>query len=328
MPVTAKDIARELGLSQSTVSRILNGDCRQRIAAETRQRVLEAAKRLEYQPNALARSLRRGRTHLIGLYTHHTYDARNDFLAEILGGLQQACSQHGLDLLLPIGFQDRPVEDVYNALRDGRIDGLVLHHKPDDPLVLKLSSSDLPVVAVADPHPTLPSVTCDDADGMRLLIAYLWERGYRRFAFLAPDFALASVERRRQTWEQQLRARGVPTDDLLMLHIPAEDAEGALDSLPAAGGAPRAICCWNDRTAYSLLRACRDRNVAVPQTLAVTGFDGFLDLKLPARQLVTVRCPWAEVAARAVGLLVQHIAGDRLAPETCLPVALSPGDTA
>ncbi len=87
MPVTAKSIARELQLSQPTVSRILSGDPRHRAAPDTRRRVLETASRLGYQPNALARSLRRGRTGIIGLYTNHDYDARNNFLGTIIGAL-------------------------------------------------------------------------------------------------------------------------------------------------------------------------------------------------------------------------------------------------
>ena len=100
MPVTAKDIAREFELSQPTVSRILSGDPNHRVAEATRERVLETARRLGYQPNAVARSLRRGRTNIIGLYTNHNYDARNDFLGTIVGALQRNCETHDLDLLL------------------------------------------------------------------------------------------------------------------------------------------------------------------------------------------------------------------------------------
>src|SRR5258708_36271401 len=108
MSVTAKDIARQLQLSQPTVSRILNGDPKHRVSPSTRERVLEAARRLGYQPNAVARSLRRGRTDIIGLYSNHDYDVRNDFVGTIVGALQRICEQGRLDLLLHSAMYGRP----------------------------------------------------------------------------------------------------------------------------------------------------------------------------------------------------------------------------
>ena len=93
--------------------------------------------------------------------------------------------------------------------------------------------------------------------------------------------------------------------------------------------AARAVCCWNDRTAYALLAACRTRDVSVPERIAIAGFDGFRDDKAPARQLVTVACPWEQVAATALQTLISQIDGlpsDDF--ETCLPVSLLLGDTA
>lgn len=328
MPVTAKDIARQLDLSQPTVSRILSGTPGHRVAEGTRQRVLETAQRLGYQPNAVARSLRRGRTGIIGLYTNHDYDARNDFLSAIIGSLQRACETRGLDLLLHSALRDRSPERMYGKLRDGRIDGLILHANADDPLVEILGRSPLPVVAIADCLPNLPSVTCDDADGMRLLIAHLWTRGYRRFAMLIPEDALASVERRQNAFVSELARYDVGAADGAVSKIHGEQAAPVLDTL-LADDRPRAVCCWNDRTAYALLAACNARGVSVPERIAITGFDGFRDDKAPARQLVTVGCPWEQVAATALRRLISQIEGEPCEDsETCLPVTLIAGDTA
>lgn len=328
MPVTIKDIAQEMGLSQPTVSRILNGDTQHRIAAQTRERVLAAARRMEYRPNAVARSLRRGRTHVVGLYTSHRCDARNDFLSEVLGGLQLACARHHLDLLLHSGFEGRSLDELYDKLCDGRIDGLFLYTVPGDPLIERLAGAPIPVIALADPLPQVPSVTGDNAAGMRLLVDYLWQQGYRQFAYIAPQWALPSVERRLETWQQLLRERGVAPADARVLRVDVEHAAPALETLLPRSGAPCAVSCWNDRTAYSLLQACQARGVRVPDEIAVTGFDGFLDDKLPARQLVTIQCPWVDVAVTATDLLVQQIDGKPIPTETCLPVTFHRGDTA
>ncbi len=340
MPVTAKDIARELSLSQPTVSRILSGDLSHRASDETRRRVAEAARRLGYRRNALASSLRRGRTGLIGLHTNHNYDARNEFFGSIIGGLQCACNARGLDLLLHSALHGRSCEEMFNRLRDGRVDGLILHSSRDDPLVSMLSESSLPVVSVADALPGMAGVTCDDALGMRLLLDHLWQLGHRRFVFLAPQLALPSVELRRQVFERVLKARGLRPGARRVRRIEFEVAAPVLDEL---GGERAAVCCWNDRTAYNLLHDCAARGVRVPQEVAVAGFDGFLDDKMPGRRLLTVGCPWPEVATRALDLLIEQIEGeagegeagegaagveDGLGREVCLPVALLEGDTA
>ena len=337
MPVTAKDLARELNLSQPTVSRILSGDSNHRAAAKTRERVWEAAKRLGYQPNAVASSLRRGRTDIIGLHTSHNYDVRNEFMGAIVGSLQRACSEHSLDVLLHSALSGAPAREMFGKLRDGRIDGLILHAQSDDPLVSLLRKSNFPVVVVADPLPGMTAVTSDDAGGMKLLIEHLWERGYRQFAFLAPYDQLASVERRRIAFDDELQQRELPATNYRTLAIDFEQTAPVLPQLLAiARGAdePLAVCCWNDRTAHNLLNDCARHDVRVPQTLAVTGFDGFLDDKLPARQLVTAVCPWEEVAVTALDQLRAHIdARAQKAPkpaphETRLPVQLRTGDTA
>jgi DNA-binding LacI/PurR family transcriptional regulator len=324
MPITAKDIARELNLSQPTVSRILSGDARHRVSPDTRQRVLEAARRLKYQPNALARSLRQGCTNVIGLYTNHDYDVRNDFLGTLIGGLQRSCEREGLDLLLHSALHQASPDDIYGKLRNGRIDGLILHTMNGDPLIERLGGSPLPVVAVADRLPNLPSVTCDDADGMRQLIGYLRGRGHRRFVFLAPHETLTSVARRREGFEAALA--DLPAADRKVVMIEAETPDSAFEALVAGG--PAVVCCWNDRTAYNLLHLCDRRGVRVPDTLAVAGFDGFLATKIPKWHLVTVHCPWEAVAAAALTALRKMLAGITPDEEMCLPVTLLTGDTA
>ena len=326
MPVTAKDIARELQLTQPTVSRILNGDLRHRASDETRQRVLETAQKLGYQPNALASSLRRGKTGIIGLHTNHNYDARNEFFGAIIGGLQRACNAHGLDLLLHSALQGQSAEEMFNRLRDGRVDGLILHSGADDPLVAMLSGSSLPVVSVADNHPGMAGVTCDDGAGMKLLIKHLWLSGHRHFTFLAPRENLASVERRRAVFEKELKRRNVPAAARRIAPIDFENASSFLDDWDKE---KTIVCCWNDRTAYNLLHECAARGIKVPKRLAVAGFDGFLDDKMPGRQLTTIHCPWPDVASRALEILVDSIEkrDDDFTGEVQLAVSLLEGDT-
>lgn len=334
MIVTARDVARELNLSQPTVSRILRGDTKFRASAATRARVIAAAQALGYTPNAVAVSLKRGRTGIIGMHTNHDYDVRNDFLGAVVGSLQRACAALDLDLLLHSARSDISARALLGKLRDGRLDGLILHAGCEDPLVALLEKSRFPTVVIADPLPNMAAVTSDDESGMALLIEHLWERDYRNFAFLTPLQEPSSIERRRAAFEAELLLRGVSPDERRVHVVDYERAAPAVDALLESGaGQPLAVCCWNDRTAYNLLSACATRGVKVPEQLAVTGFDGLVNREFMARQLVTVFCPWDEAARVALDLLRQRIDA-RLnreampAPEEVrLPVHLIGGDT-
>ena len=324
MAVTARDVANEVGLSQPTVSRILNGDNAHRASPATRRRVLEAAQRLGYRPNAVARSLRRGRTGIIGLHTDHNYDVRNDFLGAVIGGLQHACQQRHWDLLLHSGLGRSP-EELSRSLCDGRVDGLILHSSAHDPLFETLSAASLPVVAIADVPPQLSGVTCDAHSGMAQLIALAWSRGHRRFVFLEPNIELLSIARRRAAFETELARRGVAEKSCIKIEY--ENAGAALEQLRALS--PVVACCWNDRSAYNLLHACREIGVRVPREIGVLGFDGLRDEKMPARQLVTADCHWDEVAAHALQVLAAMIEApdESERSEIEMPVHLLDGDT-
>ncbi|HVK02510.1 MAG TPA: LacI family DNA-binding transcriptional regulator [Armatimonadaceae bacterium] len=332
--VTAKDIGRELGLSQPTVSRVLSGATGYRVAPETRRRVLEAAARLGYRPNAVARSLRRKRTNIVGFYTGYGYlDARNAFLAEVIGGLQRAADPHRFDVLLHGVYRGASTDAVYGELVDGRVDGLFVHTHGEDPLVALLRESSLPVVALADDVPGIPSVIADDAGGTRLLLDYLWERGHRRIAYVRPATRFRSVEARVETFCEEMAARGGGAEEAApVLTIQVETAGPALDALRALPAAerPTAVCCWNDLTAFNLIHACRERGVRVPEDLAVVGFDGLLAPHLTPRALVTIGANWNDVTARAMEILVDQInhTGGHAPPVTRLPCRLLPGDTA
>ena len=329
--ITSKDIASELGLSQPTVSRILNGDANHRAAEDTRKRVWEVAERLGYQPNAIARSLRRGRTNIIGVHTSHNYDVRNDFLGTIVGALQCACAAQHLDILLHSGVHGSPAQEMFGKLRDGRVDGLILHSSADDPLVGLLNKSSLPVVAVADELPGLPAVTSDDESGMEQLIELLWERGHRKFVFVAPKVNLPSVEKRLAVFERELKQRQVRPAERAVRRIAFENSEPILEELRAQ--APLCVCCWNDRTAYNLLNAALKSGIAVPQDLAIAGFDGLPDDRVFVRHLTTVRNPWEDVSARAlemlVGLIAQNgeISKDQTSQVVKIKPWILPGDT-
>ena len=334
--VTAKDIGNALGLSQPTVSRILAGAAGHRVADETRTRVVEAAAKMGYRPNAVARSLRRRRTNIVGFYTGYGYlDARNAFLAAVIGGLQQAANGRRMDVLLHSVFRGSSTDDIYAELMDGRVDGLFLHTHAGDPLAERLAQSDaLPIVAIADALPGIASVVCDDEAGSRALVAHLWERGHRRIGYVYPRIRFVSVERRMSAFLAEMRARGAE-HNAPTFAINIEVTRPALEQIRAMARPPTAVCCWNDLAAFDLIRECEMAGLRVPGALAVAGFDGLLDPRLTPRHLATIAADWNTIAEGAMVQLHEQIEtrfctedGRHEPPAvTTYPVALVTGDT-
>lgn len=313
-----------------TVSAVLSrGSKTARVSAATRQRVLDVAQQINYQPNIAARNLRRRRTDILGIYTRYGYlNGRSYFLTELLGGLQEGCDAHQKDLLLHGAFHGHSTERILSELTDGRVDGLILLTNSDDPLVSLLTASALPAVAIVDAVPGLPSVIADDPSGMRRIVELLAGQGHRSLFYRDRSIPRASALRRLAAFRETVRAL-----DLEAVESVAADVSDVLTPSESLWmEAPRdlrptAAVCWNDMTAYDLLGHCQSRGLRVPEDLAVTGFDGVAPPPGFSSRLTTVRAPWMEVARTAVDLLVRRIEGEPLPAETVLPVELVLGDT-
>jgi len=333
-PSTIKDIAAYVGVSNMTVSAVLSSSTtgNVRVSAATRERVLEAAKVLNYRPNRMAQSLRGQKSNIIGIYTAFGHlNPHVPFTSQIIGGLHQGCDECRKDLLLHGSFRDRSVDEILSELSDGRIDGLIIYTWPEDPLVERLAGSHLPVIGIVDALPGLPSVISDDAGGSRQLAGHLAEKGHKHVFYRSGLPSLVSAVRRQQAFidaaaELGMEVRiGDPT-----YHDGAHEfiGESELDwmSLPQAIR-PTAAVCWNDLTAYHLLDECRHRALKLPEDLAVAGFDGIVPLTPTPYRLTTIRASWVDVACKAVHLLSQALEGEPIPDETVLPVSLVHGDT-
>ena len=326
---TLVDVARQAGVNKVTASIVLSGgQGNTRVSDATRQRILLAAEQLRYQPNALARSLRSRRTHTVGFYMSEFIDMRDLFLSEIISGLQQGCQQNRHDFLMHGTFDGRSTDEVYTHLLNGKVDGLVLHVDSGDPLLPRLAASRLRVIAVANPVPSLPSVTVDDGAGSRLLAAHFAHKGHRRVLYAACPFPLSSAVRRQQAFLEAARAEEMTVAVVTPEHgSPAEQAflEREILALPP-DIRPTALVCWNDLTAHRMLPYLLSRGLRIPQDLAVAGFDGVTSVIPPAYRLTTVYAPWHEVARAAVDLLCQ-VPGKPALDETVLPVQFVQGET-
>jgi DNA-binding LacI/PurR family transcriptional regulator len=323
--VTVKMIASELGISHSTVSRALNAEQSHLVATETREQIQQKATEMGYRPNAIARSLRDQRTHLIGFYSAYGYEIENDFLLHVLVGVQNACVARHHPLLLLGSSTPQSDEEVINMLADGRVDGLVvIHVRTPTGVLTHLAQTSLPLITFAEPILNVPYVNCDDASGIAQILMHLWNKGHRDIAFIRPDYQPPSVERRCLAYEQFMRERG---QEVQIIPVSTTDFDSPLRAIEKMQKRPTALCCWNDMLAYGMLRACRARELRVPEDIAVTGFDGFQDYKFPGANLTTVVADWENITKTLVDLLLRRIDGEEIPMETTLPVHLVAGNT-
>lgn len=331
---TLDDVARHAGVSKFTVSRVLNGTLSNtRVSDATRRRILDTVDTLRYRPNAVARSLRRKRTGILGTYFGFAVvPMTTPFVSQVVRGFQNGCNAHQYDLLIHGTFRGQSVNDIYGELVGGKIDGLLLLAPENDPLAAMLAESHLPVVAVADAMPGIPSVVVDDAEAGRLQARHFARTGHKHALFIGSDRPQTSSERRRESFLREAASLGLkvseedtPTvagsvlTDAVRRHLVRRDADR-----------PTAIACWSDGIAQAVVNECLAAKIALPETLAVVGCDGFVFPVTPARQLTTVRCLWDKVGEESVRLLHHSIteAVPELADETVLPVEWVAGDTA
>jgi DNA-binding LacI/PurR family transcriptional regulator len=325
---TIRDVAREAGVSITTVSYVFNG--RGAISPATRERVRACAEALHYRPNALIRSLQQRRSNLIGAYLWPLgLDPARFIAAELLRGITEALAATELDLLIHAHHPGQFDSSVVAPFLDKRIDGLIWTPAPETEGVLEeLSEAGLPTVSVMhDPVPEgIGSVTADNAGGARAIVEHLLELGHRR---IAVSGSLCSSDRQDRVagYRQAVAAGGEADSTLEMLcqdgwPNPAETLQRA-----RAAGAT-ALFCLTDAHALRVVQQAYREGVRVPRELSIAGFDDVPAARLGCPPLTTARLPAAEIGAEAVRHL-RRLLGGAPAEEarSVLPVELQVRET-
>jgi LacI family transcriptional regulator len=320
---TQADVAKRAGVSRATVSYVLNKRTAGRIpiTEETRGKVLEAAQALGYTPHALARSLRSGLTHTIGLLIP---DTNNPHYMDILSGVEAEVVAHDYYLVLVSATLDPERErHCLRSLFQQRLDGLIL--APTFPDLLEDEIEDLldhtcPVVFVT-PYPDADCAYADVRSGAEALMDHLIALGHRRIGFLhgVAREGLASV--RAAVYREKTTALGLPSapDGLPAQLIvrcghTMKDGYQAAQKLLDLDDPPTAIWAVNDLLAVGALRAIRERGLRVPQDVSLAGFD---DIAIAAQlypTLTTVHIHGQELGRRAARLLFRRIEDPALDP--------------
>lgn len=329
-PATLRDVAELAGVSPYTVSVVLNGSkSNTRVSEDTRARIVKASQELGYQPNILARSLKKQRTNIVGLYFGYGHlEPHDPFHAEVLTGLQRGCERNMKDLMIHYSFHRSGIEEIFAELVGGRLDGLVMIAAPGDPLVGRVKEHGLPVVAMTDAIEGLPSILADDAGGSRAVAHHLFERGHRVALYRLCPGASDSATRRYLAFCEEADRLGMRVIEGRTASWKGlvSEAEREVIAKRHVNGVTCAVC-WGDPSAHALLIQCREMGISVPGELAIAGFNGIEPPIEPVRVLTTVKAYWSAVAEKAVSILVERIEGRSVPILTVLGTEFVAGDT-
>lgn len=316
-PPTMQDVADIAGVSQTTVSFVLNGRDDISISGETKERVLATARDLGYRPNAMARSLRISQSQLIGLVSDEI--ASTPHAVQIVLGAQDAAWEHDRFLLMVNTGGNQSIKDAaVPMMLEHRVDSIIyatMYHRMVNP---PPEVREVPCVLldcfVADR--SLPSVVPDERQGGKTAVDTLLQRGHRRIGFINNTDTIPATIGRLAGYREALATYGVPFDDSLVRRALSDSSGGYAGTMELMQLAepPTAIFCFNDRMAMGAYDALRKFGRLIPDHVAVIGFD---DEELIAAHLypplTTVKLPHYAMGRWAVNFLMEH-AGTTLPP--------------
>lgn len=305
------------GVSRTTVSFVLNEDHRFSIRPETRERVLQAAKTLNYTPNASARALALRKSRAIGLIL--THDPRNmasdSLIPQILGGLLDSAKQFGLGLMVEWVEPGQEIQ-VYQTLTKARkIDGLILlTPRCDDSGLKELEESDIPTVLLGQVTGSkLYSVDIDNFTSTIAAVNHLIELGHRRIACLVNtpgSYSFAADQLR--GYNASLTLAGIEYDEKLVrfTHFDPQSGYEQMQSLLQSEEPFTAAFVYSDHVALGAMKAIREAGLTIPGDISLVGFEDLPLAEFTNPKLTTMHVPASQLARLSCHLLVRLMKGE------------------
>jgi LacI family transcriptional regulator len=302
-----RDVAARAGVAVKTVSRVLNGH--PYVSADTRARVEEAMKELDFRPSVAARILSGAKSNQVALiYDNHS----PYYMFQIQTGCWDFCRENGIRLLAqPVDVADSAVgEQVRGLVTETHVDGIILSSPVTDcePVLRALEAMDIPFVRISPGtnHALTSSVFMDDAQAADDMTTHLINAGHRRIGFIKGHPNHKGSEDRQAGYRRALDRAGIAFDPDLVC-----DGEFDFDSGVRGGNRlldlpepPTAIFASNDDMAAGVLAVAHDRNLDLPGALSVAGFDDTTLARTVWPPLTTIHQPMAELARTAAEILI------------------------
>jgi DNA-binding LacI/PurR family transcriptional regulator len=295
----------------ATVSRVVSGSPH-RVSQETRSRVLAAVERLEYQPNLVARGLKKRITHTIGLIVP---DISNPFFPAIARGIEDVANHAGLAVLLCNTDEDLDKERRYlTLLRERMVDGLIfatVGANTEHLRMLRRQHVPAVLIARAPDGMEIDAVLVDNHRGAREATEHLLRLGHQRIAFIGGPAAVSPVKERQAGYRDALGGAGIRVDPTLIADGPfrADGGAMAVSELLRRGVRFTAVVAGNDLMAIGAMEELRRRGRRLPEDVAIVGFDDITFASLVEPPLTTVAQPTYRMGSLAMERLLELIAG-------------------
>ncbi|MGV8895224.1 MAG: LacI family DNA-binding transcriptional regulator [Rhodoglobus sp.] len=307
---TLSDVAARAGVSISAVSRVLSDAPSARVSAETRDRIHEAARELDYRPNFAARALKFSRTNVIALVVP---DLTNAIFTELMHGVEEEAARRGYMVLLARAEgMPEGEESVPRLIGEGRVDGALVqigdNMRPED--LRTLLNGKLPVVFINSvPAGHVGSVALDDERGMRLATEHLIELGHRRIGFISGTPATDTAVRRGLGFAAAMRDADLPVPEGFVTTLGYEPRQGreALSALMRHPEPPTAVVVANVNAALGALLEARTLGLRVPEDLSIVAMHDAWTAENAWPPLTTVRMPLYELGSHAMSAIFERI---------------------
>lgn len=308
MVVTIKDVAREVNVSVTTVSRVLNN--KPDVSEETRKRVKEAIKKLGYNPDNIARGLVLRKTNTIGLIIP---DINNPFFPEIVKGIERKAKEEGYSLILCNTDNSKEEErEALALLRSKKVDGIILSFSIENQEVLKeLEEEEYPVVQI-DRRITgsrYPAVTIDNKKSAYIATEYLIKQGHKEIAHVTGDLSTDTALARLEGFKMALANYKVPFREEWVLEGDYSKGSGKelMERIIKLKHRPTAIFFANDLMAFGAYETIHNYNYRIPEDFSIVGHDNIEITSFVKPGLTTMDQPKYQLGAIAVEKLINLI---------------------
>lgn len=305
MGVTIKDIAKELGISYSSVSRALNNKFG--VSDKTRKQVIKQAEKMGYQPNAIARGLVKKQSNTIGVIIP---DIANSFFGEVTEGIIETANESGYTIFLCISNWDMEIEKMYlKTLQEKQVDGIILKSCMDYKEEKYKDEIGVPYIILEGRLTENSSlVEVDNKKGAHMGTKYLLERGYKNIAFAGGKKDSYTNMQRVKGYISALDEHNIEIDEELILYgdFTAKSGYNAAKQI-LENKEIDAIFAGNDVMALGILDYASRNGYNVPKELGVMGFDDIFYAELPQIQLTTIYQPKYDLGKYALQILLEEI---------------------
>ncbi|MDX2064499.1 MAG: LacI family DNA-binding transcriptional regulator [Fimbriimonadaceae bacterium] len=311
---TIGDVAKLAGVGKVTVSYVLNGRARERgISTGTTERIVAAAKSLNYTPNPVGRMLARQCTNTFAIVFQSAsyFASTSSFIPEVLRGVCEESVNQGYDVVL----HTKPTEDVLADalyLTSGRVDGVLVLRDAGDPLITAIAERGFPQVLFFSrcDDPRVGFVDSDNFSGGRLAAQHLTQLGHRRIGMVCGSPKSVDAADRRFGFQSGLMQAGLPVEEnrFITMFNSLDNTEGFRE-LMRRPDRPTALFVWSDDVAFRCISLLNELGLRVPDDVSVIGFDSTEACERIVPPLTSIRQPIGHISRAATRLLVQLMHG-------------------